>query len=63
MSKIWIISDTHFAHANILTFKKKDGTLVRPGFNDVQDMDDYMVKQWNGPVLGVVTSSSAKRKM
>lgn len=50
MSTIWLISDTHFGHANILTFCKTDGTLLRPEFSSVEDMDEYMVSQWNSVV-------------
>lgn len=47
MRDIWFISDTHFGHANILTFTGADGAPVRPGFDDVRHMDDYMVTCWN----------------
>lgn len=40
------ISDTHFGHANILTFKNRDGTPLRV-FDSVEDMDEHMVKCWN----------------
>lgn len=50
MPEIFFISDTHFGHSNILTFKKKDGELCRPEFEDVNEMDEYMVKQWNSVV-------------
>jgi calcineurin-like phosphoesterase family protein len=45
--KTWLISDTHFGHANILTFKKYNGELLRPGFKDVDHMDWSMVANWN----------------
>ena len=44
---IFLISDTHFGHSNILTFKNADGTLVRPGFEDVNDMDETIIHNWN----------------
>lgn len=47
MSNIFLVSDTHFGHANILTFKKKDGTLLRPGFVDIKDHDLELIKRWN----------------
>ena len=47
--KTFLISDTHFGHANILTFKKNDGTFLRE-FKDVQDMNEYMVYKWNSTV-------------
>lgn len=52
MSDIWVISDTHFNHANILTFKDSTtGKLVRGDrFSSAQEMDDYMIEQWNSRV-------------
>lgn len=48
MRDIWVISDTHFGHENILKFTDKDGNLVRGGlFDNVDQMDDYMITQWN----------------
>lgn len=46
MTATWLISDTHFTHRNIITFRDKNGELVRP-FSTVEDMDEYMVEQWN----------------
>lgn len=43
----WFISDTHFHHANILTFTGKDGSRIRPSFTSVEEMDEYMVIMWN----------------
>lgn len=53
--RVFVIGDTHFGHANILNFKKADGTLMRtkPGgfpFLDVHEMDHYMVECWNSVV-------------
>jgi calcineurin-like phosphoesterase family protein len=47
MSNTFLISDTHFGHENILTFKRTDGTLLRPGFVDIKDHDHEMIKRWN----------------
>jgi calcineurin-like phosphoesterase family protein len=44
--KTWLISDTHFGHANILTFKKYNGELLR-NFKNVDEMDWTMVSNWN----------------
>lgn len=45
---IWLISDTHFQHENILKFRDADGNLIRGDlFNTVEQMDDYMCTQWN----------------
>lgn len=51
MADTFFISDTHFGHANALTFTVDDvGTLMRPGFADVNEMDEHMVKCWNDRV-------------
>lgn len=48
---IWLISDTHFCHKNILTFKDNDGNLIRGArFSTVEEMDDHMVERWNSVV-------------
>lgn len=46
MRTIFIISDTHFGHENILGFKQENGELVR-SFHDVHDMNETMVENWN----------------
>lgn len=43
---IWITSDTHFSHANILNFKNEDGTSVRD-FRSVEEMNEVMIQNWN----------------
>src|SRR5574343_532307 len=50
MPNTFLISDTHFGHANILTFQKKDGTLLRNGFKDIKDHDLELIKRWNSVV-------------
>jgi len=50
MRDIWVTSDTHFGHANILSFKDADGQPVRPGFASVDDMNQTMVDRWNSVV-------------
>lgn len=49
---IWIISDTHFRHANILKFTDgKTGKLVRGDtFANVDEMDEHMIERWNSVV-------------
>lgn len=47
--KTFLISDTHFGHANILTFKNDDGTPVRD-FSSLEEMNETMVECWNKTV-------------
>lgn len=48
---IWVISDTHFQHANILNFADKDGNPVRGHlFDNVDQMDECMMDNWNSVV-------------
>ncbi len=49
MPNIFLISDTHFGHSNILTFKQNDGTNLRI-FDSVEHMDETMVANWNSVV-------------
>lgn len=46
MRNIFIVSDTHFGHENILGFKREDGSPVRV-FKDVHHMDETMIENWN----------------
>jgi calcineurin-like phosphoesterase family protein len=43
---LWVISDTHFNHANILTFVDKIGKPVRP-FQSIEGMNETMIENWN----------------
>ena len=46
MSNIWVISDTHFRHSNILNFiDHNTGKLVRPMFTDVDAMDEHIIER------------------
>lgn len=47
---IWVVSDTHFGHANMLKFTNPDGTLCRPGFRDADHMDEVMIEKWNAVI-------------
>lgn len=48
---IWLISDTHFNHANILKFTdSRTGLPVRPGFESVDHMNEHMIERWNSVV-------------
>lgn len=46
MRNTFFVSDTHFGHANILTFRGDDGELIRP-FASVDYMDELMIERWN----------------
>lgn len=68
MSNIFLCSDHHFGHSNILTFTDNEGKKVR-NFNSISHMQEHMVAQHNSVVrpedkvyfLGDVTiSKSAK---
>jgi len=47
--KTFLISDTHFGHANILTFKNEDGSPVR-SFASLEEMNETMIDNWNKTV-------------
>ena len=50
MSDTWVISDTHFNHANILTFTDRTtGEYVRK-FDNVKQMNECMIDNWNSVV-------------
>ena len=68
MAEIFVISDTHFGHDNILKFKRHDGGMVRD-FHDSVEMDECMIRRWNDTIrpqdkvyhLGDVYIGSQKR--
>lgn len=48
---IWFTSDHHFGHASILRFRDSNsGELIRPGFADVDEMDEHMIEVWNAHI-------------
>lgn len=49
MQNVFLVSDTHFGHANICKFLREDGTKLRP-WGDVDQMNEDMVKFWNETV-------------
>ena len=49
MANIFFCSDHHFHHANILTFKRDDGSPLRD-FTDVDHMNETMVQRHNSVV-------------
>jgi calcineurin-like phosphoesterase family protein len=50
VANIFVISDTHFNHANILNFTNDAGELVRPGFESVEAMNEHIIEKWNSVV-------------
>lgn len=45
---IWIVSDTHFLHANMLKFLNDDGVPFRGKYFEDQDQcDEIMIHNWN----------------
>lgn len=51
MRNIWVISDTHFLHKNILTFKDSYGELIRGSvFDSIEEHDETMIDNWNKSV-------------
>lgn len=46
MTKIYVVSDTHFSHKNICKFTKEDGDKLRP-WDDVNQMDKDLIRFWN----------------
>lgn len=49
MRNIWVTSDTHFNHENILNFKDSEGKPIRP-FSSVEEMNAVMIENWNSVV-------------
>lgn len=47
---IWISSDLHLFHRNILNFTDEDGNKVRPNFKDVNHMNEYILEMHNSVV-------------
>ena len=48
--KTFVISDTHFGHAAILSFKCNDGITPVRSFASCEEMDETMVSRWNAVV-------------
>ena len=49
MSNIFLCSDHHLEHANILTFLNSDGTKLRD-FAHIDEMNEHIIKQHNSVV-------------
>lgn len=69
MRDIYVVSDTHFNHSNILKFEDADGKKFRGDlFSSVEEMNETMIQNWNSVVrdqdivyhLGDVGFSHAK---
>jgi calcineurin-like phosphoesterase family protein len=50
MTRIFVVSDTHFGHENILKFRDSNTNELIRNFSDVHDMNEYMVQRWNAVV-------------
>ena len=50
MKDLYLISDTHFNHSRVLEFTTTDGKLLRPGFRNVQEMNELIIYNWNKTV-------------
>lgn len=51
MREIFIVSDTHFGHGNMLKFTDSTtGARIRPLWENVNEMDEYMIQKWNDTV-------------
>lgn len=49
MNDVWLVSDTHFGHGNLMVFKGYDGKPLRD-FKDANHMNEYIVEKWNSVV-------------
>ena len=51
MANIWVVSDCHFGHNNVLKFKDDDGNLIRGSkFSSIEEMDEHLIERWNSVV-------------
>ena len=51
MAEIWVTSDTHFNHKNILNFMDGDNKKFRGDlFASTQEMNEFMIQNWNAIV-------------
>jgi len=50
MPSVFLVSDTHFGHAGVCRFTRRDGvTKLRP-WNSAEEMDEDLVQRWNDRV-------------
>ena len=50
MSNVFLISDTHFGHANMYQFLDETGARIRSRFASVDEGDHAMIANWNSVV-------------
>lgn len=51
MANIWVISDTHFNHVNMLGFLDEKGRKFRGDrFKDVTEMNETIIQNWNAVI-------------
>lgn len=50
MANIFLISDQHYGHSNILNFFRSDGTTKLRSFTHVDEMDEHMIECHNSVV-------------
>ncbi len=50
MRKLFVIGCTHFGDSRILDYRDDDGNLIRPGFANIQEMDECLLDNWNSVV-------------
>lgn len=50
MSEIFFISDHHFGHKNVINFTSDDGSLVRPGYPNIDSMNEFLIDIHNAVV-------------
>jgi calcineurin-like phosphoesterase family protein len=46
MRNIFLVSDTHVGHRNMLVFTRPDGTPLRP-FATIEEHDEALIENWN----------------
>lgn len=49
MTRTFVCADPHFGQGNILTFKREDGSPLRP-FKSIEEHDNELVRRWNNVV-------------
>jgi len=47
MANMWFTSDTHYNHENILKFVDDKGDFIRPGFKNVDHMNEVLIDNFN----------------